>query len=43
MTYLRYSPDIEQPDADEQETIDGIAELLVGELLPIGLARRIEL
>lgn len=24
MTYLRYSPDIEQPDADEQATIDGI-------------------
>lgn len=24
MTYLRYSPDIEQPDADEQDTIDGI-------------------
>ncbi|WP_174279214.1 hypothetical protein [Sphingomonas bacterium] len=24
MTYLRYSPTIEQPDADEQATIDGI-------------------
>ncbi len=24
MTYLRYSSEIEQPDADEQETIDGI-------------------
>ena len=26
MAYLRYSPDIEQPDADEQETIDGIIQ-----------------
>jgi hypothetical protein len=24
MTYLRYSPDIERPEADEQEAIDGI-------------------
>lgn len=24
MAYLRYKPEIEQPDADEQETIDGI-------------------
>ncbi len=26
MTYLRYSPGIEEPDADEQATIDGIIE-----------------
>ena len=26
MTYLRYSPDIEHPDPDEQTTIDGIIE-----------------
>ena len=26
MTYLRYAPDIEQPDADEQATIDGIIQ-----------------
>ena len=26
MTYLRYSPDVEQPDADEQATIDGIIQ-----------------
>ncbi len=26
MTYLHYSPDIEQPDEDEQATIDGIIQ-----------------
>jgi len=26
ITYLRFSPDIEQPNADEQETIDGIIQ-----------------
>lgn len=26
MTYLRYAPDIETPEADEQETIDGIIQ-----------------
>ena len=26
MTYLRYTPDIEMPEADEQETIDGIIQ-----------------
>lgn len=31
MTYLRYSPDIEQPDADEQETITGIIKGMTGQ------------
>jgi hypothetical protein len=31
MTYLRYSPDIEQPDADEQETIAGIIKGMTGQ------------
>lgn len=26
MTYLRYSPDIETPEHDEQESIDGIIQ-----------------
>ena len=26
MTYLRYSPDVETPEADEQKTIDGIIQ-----------------
>ena len=30
MTDLRYSPDIERPDADEQETIDGITKGMIG-------------
>ena len=26
MTYLHYSPDIETPESDEQESIDGIIQ-----------------
>ena len=31
MTYLRYSADIEQPDPDEQETINGIIKGMTGQ------------
>lgn len=31
MTYLRYSPDVEKPEADEQATIDGIIKGMTGQ------------
>ena len=35
MSYLRYSPNIEHPDADEQHTIDGIIKGMTSQSLTV--------